>query len=99
MNEDEYTKNLVYIYFPYWYDIINQRVSLHSNFYMRTLFTIWLLRWFTDIMMNIEIDWETKKESHAGGATYDDEEKVNFIAMRIIGFGLIEIKSIIFILM
>ena len=26
---------------------------------------------------------------YAGGATYDDEEKVNFIAMRIIGFGLI----------
>ena len=58
---------------------------------MRTLLLmIWLLRWFTDIMMNIEIDWETQKEIFMLEAQHMTmKRKVNFIAMRIIGFGLI----------
>ena len=92
MNEDEYTKKFgLHIDFPYWYDIINQRVSLHSNFlYENSSFddmVAQMVYGHYDEYRNRLGDPEG--DIYAGGATYDDEEKVNFIAMRIIGFGLI----------
>ena len=67
--------------FPYWYDIINQRVSLHSNFlYENSSFddmVAQMVYGHYDEYRNRLGDPEG--DIYAGGATYDDEEKVNLL--------------------